>query len=133
MRGGGVRCAPLLFTLAVRGDPRGTMVSYGGNPGSAGAPASQAPQRYPTSQRTFHRIRATVLENSLPVPFKLTLVRNGETATPLSLVVLPESLIGFQDTAYLSTPVMFNDGEGFDVQMLVGPCEGSAKVSVSLE
>jgi len=131
--GAPARGAPVLFTLALHGDPRGTMVSYGGNPGSAGAPGSQSPQRYPTSRRTFQRIRATVLENSLTEPVTLTLIRNGETATALTLRIPAGSPPGFKDTVRLVTPVMFDDGEDFDVQIAVNACEGVAKASVSIE
>lgn len=130
---GGSQVIPVFFTLALHGDPRGVMVSYGANPGSAGAPSSQSPQRFQTGARPFGRIRVTVLENTFPVPFTLTLIRNATQATQLAVTVPPTAAAGFKDSVFLATPVTFDEGDDFDVQMAVGPCDGAAKVSVTIE
>jgi len=122
---------PARFSGAIRGDARGVTVSYCGNSGSAGAPESQAPQRYPTSRRTFRRLRVCVLENTFEVVLPVTLCRNGGEPTALQVVV-PAGAIAGQKYVRDVPPIRFEDGEDYDVQLTVNG-DGAAKISVSVE
>jgi hypothetical protein len=66
------------------------------------------------------------------VPCTLTLVRNATIATALTLSIGASVPVGFK-ASVTTAPVLFLDGDDFDIEFSVGPCEGSAKVSVSIE
>jgi len=113
---------------ALRGDPRGVTISYAGLAGSAGAPDSQPPQRFPADGEEFSSISIIVLAGQFSTPVQVQLL--SELAdTPLVLTVPAAAAVGYRDQVTLRRPVRV--GQDFDVR-LSGCGEGALTVNIAL-
>lgn len=96
---------------------QGVNLTFGLSP----ANLETTPFRYPTSQRLMARLRITCLFDTVTVPVVATLMKNNvATAMTISIPGSTAANTKFVDSAH---PILFNDGDDFDIRVAV-PANG---------